>query len=100
MLQQMYRLPDVIKVTGLSRSSIYLAISKNQFPKPIKIPFYTRCHQFLWENCGLAASPILVWLVDPSMHIAIGYNFVGHLFRTHLDYIQCLGAIQLHLMGI
>lgn len=37
MLQQMYRLPDVIKVTGLSRSSIYLAISKNQFPKPIKI---------------------------------------------------------------
>ena len=37
MLQQMYRLPDVIKVTGLSRSSIYLAISKNQFPKPIKL---------------------------------------------------------------
>ena len=37
MLQQMYRLPDVIKVTGLSRSSIYLAISKNQFPKRLKL---------------------------------------------------------------
>ena len=37
MLKQIYRFPDVIKLTGLSRSSIYLAISKEQFPKPIKI---------------------------------------------------------------
>ena len=37
MLKQIYRLPDVMKLTGLSRSSIYLAVSKEEFPKPIKI---------------------------------------------------------------
>ena len=37
MLKQIYRFPEVMKITGLSRSSIYLAISKEQFPKPIKI---------------------------------------------------------------
>ena len=37
MLKQIYRFPDVMKLTGLSRSSIYLAVSKNEFPKPIKL---------------------------------------------------------------
>ncbi len=31
------RLPEVKSVTGLSRSSIYLSISKNEFPKPIRL---------------------------------------------------------------
>ena len=31
------RLPAVIEKTGLSRSSIYAFIAKDQFPKPIKI---------------------------------------------------------------
>ena len=37
MLKQIYRFPEVMKLTGLSRSSIYLAVSKEEFPKPIKI---------------------------------------------------------------
>ena len=37
MIKKMYRLPEVMTVTGLSRSSIYLRISTNEFPKPIKI---------------------------------------------------------------
>ena len=37
MIKSIYRLPDVMKVTGLSRSSIYLAVSKDKFPKPMKI---------------------------------------------------------------
>ena len=37
MLKQIYRFPEVMKPTGLSRSSIYLAVSKEEFPKPIKI---------------------------------------------------------------
>ena len=37
MLKQIYRFPEVMKLTGLSRSSIYLAVSKEKFPKPIKI---------------------------------------------------------------
>lgn len=33
----MIRLPEVMKLTGKSRSSIYLDISKEKFPKPYKI---------------------------------------------------------------
>lgn len=37
MIKRIYRLPDVMNWTGLSRSSIYLRVSTNEFPKPIKI---------------------------------------------------------------
>ena len=37
MIKKIYRLPDVTSITGLSRSSIYLRVSTNEFPKPIKI---------------------------------------------------------------
>lgn len=36
-LQQMLRRPDVERVTGLSRSSIYLRIANGSFPKPISL---------------------------------------------------------------
>lgn len=31
------RLPEVIRQTGLSRSSIYLRIANNEFPQPISL---------------------------------------------------------------
>ena len=37
MIKKMYRLPEVMDMTGLSRSSIYLRVSTNEFPKPVKI---------------------------------------------------------------
>ena len=37
MIKKIYRLPDVMNMTGLSRSSIYLRVSTNEFPKPVKI---------------------------------------------------------------
>jgi len=37
MVKKIYRLPEVISLTGLSRSSIYLRISVQEFPKPLKI---------------------------------------------------------------
>ena len=37
MIKKIYRLPDVMNITGLSRSSIYLRISSNEFPKPVKL---------------------------------------------------------------
>lgn len=37
MSKKVLRLPSVIELTGLSRSSIYLKIHANQFPKPIHL---------------------------------------------------------------
>ena len=37
MIKKIYRLPDVMHMTGLSRSSMYLRISTDEFPKPVKI---------------------------------------------------------------
>ena len=37
MIKKIYRLPEVMTMTGLSRSSIYLRISTNEFPKPVKL---------------------------------------------------------------
>ena len=37
MSQRIIRLPEVIQKTGLSRSSIYLRMSKQEFPKSISI---------------------------------------------------------------
>ena len=31
------RLPEVISKTGLSRSTIYLRVSRNEFPKPVNL---------------------------------------------------------------
>ena len=37
MLESLLRRPDVEAITGLSRSSIYAAMSRGEFPRPIKI---------------------------------------------------------------
>ena len=37
MLKKIYRLSEITKITGLGRSSIYLALSKGEFPKPIRL---------------------------------------------------------------
>lgn len=37
MVNKVLRLPQVISLTGLSRSTIYLRISNNEFPKPISL---------------------------------------------------------------
>jgi prophage regulatory protein len=36
-LQKFIKLPEVIKITGKSRSSIYSSIPKGLFPAPLKI---------------------------------------------------------------
>lgn len=37
MVYQILRLPEIKRLTGLSRSTIYLRISKDQFPRPISL---------------------------------------------------------------
>ena len=51
MVKKIYRLPEVMSLTGLSRSSIYLRISVEEFPKPIKIG----CRAVGWSEDSLIA---------------------------------------------
>jgi len=51
MQQRILRLPEVINRTGLSRSSIYLMISKNQFPSQINLG--ERMMGFLEEDVNI-----------------------------------------------
>ncbi|MCM2972896.1 AlpA family transcriptional regulator [Larsenimonas suaedae] len=37
MTNKILRLPDVMNYTGLARSTIYLRIAENNFPKPIPL---------------------------------------------------------------
>ena len=37
MFYKIIRLPEVVKITGLSRSTIYLRMSKGDFPKSISL---------------------------------------------------------------
>ena len=36
-MTKVIKLPEVIKITALSRSTIYSYIQKNSFPKPVRI---------------------------------------------------------------
>ncbi|WP_371762633.1 helix-turn-helix transcriptional regulator [Massilia sp.] len=54
---RMIKLPEVISMTGLSRSSIYLLIKKGNFPPQIKLS--TRSSGWLWReiNSWLESRP-------------------------------------------
>lgn len=41
MSEQILKLPDVIKVTGLARSTVYKLISEDSFPKQIKLTSFS-----------------------------------------------------------
>lgn len=37
MTKQVYRRPDVERITGLSRSTLYAMMAEGTFPKPVKL---------------------------------------------------------------
>ena len=43
------RIKDVVRMTGLSRSTIYRLIAKNQFPKQFKISM----HSIAWRTSAI-----------------------------------------------
>jgi prophage regulatory protein len=44
---RLLRLPEVLHLTGLSRSTIYLMAQRGTFPKPVKITGYASGWRFL-----------------------------------------------------
>lgn len=60
MSHKIIRLPDVIKMTGLSRSTIYLRMSKGDFPQSISLGEravgWLEADVELWLDACVAAS--------------------------------------------
>ena len=56
-IDRMIKLPEVIRMTGLSRSSIYLLIKKGNFPSQVKLS--TRSSGWHWReiNSWLESRP-------------------------------------------
>lgn len=59
MSQSILRLPAVKSRTGLSRSSIYLKISKNEFPKPVSLGM---------RSVGWLENEISAWIDSRIQH--------------------------------
>jgi len=55
MTEKILRLPEMLEMTGMKRSTVYEKIKKNQFPKPI--PLTERCS-------GWLESEVLSWIND------------------------------------
>lgn len=55
MSEQILKLPEVIRTTGLARSTIYKLISENRFPKQIKLTSF---------SSGWLKSEINQWLEE------------------------------------
>jgi predicted DNA-binding transcriptional regulator AlpA len=62
MSEQILKMPEVIKATGLARSTIYKLISENRFPKQIKLTSF---------SSGWLQSEVDSWV---SERIAISRN--------------------------
>jgi prophage regulatory protein len=63
------RLPDVMKATGLSRSSIYSFVKESTFPKPRKLSA---------RAVGWLQSDIEAWIVQRVEHSATPLMFAEH----------------------
>jgi len=59
MSEQILKLPDVIKATGLARSTIYKLISENRFPQQIKLTSF---------SSGWLQSEINRWIEERIAH--------------------------------
>lgn len=44
-MQRLIRLPEVVKMTSLPKSSIYLKIKNDEFPRPVKTGVRSRAWQ-------------------------------------------------------
>lgn len=52
-----YRLPDVLRITGLSRPTLYRRIAASRFPRPVHLG---------GRACGWAHAALQDWIADPE----------------------------------
>lgn len=55
-----YRLPDVVRITALSRSTIYRRIAEGRFPQPVSLG---------GKASGWARGELQRWIDDPAGYV-------------------------------
>lgn len=58
-----YRMRDVIRITSLSRPTLYRRIAAGRFPAPIKLG---------GRACGWTSESLAAWIQDPDGYLATG----------------------------
>jgi prophage regulatory protein len=64
---EIWRLPKVLERTGISRTKLYDLISKNDFPRQIKLGIGPKSRSVGWRSCD-----VMQWLDQQA--VAAGYN--------------------------
>lgn len=64
---EIWRLPKVLNRTGLSRTTLYSLISKNDFPRQIRLGRDAKSRSVGWRSCD-----VMQWLDQQAA--AAGYN--------------------------
>ena len=60
-----YRLPDVLRITGLSRPTLYRRIAACRFPRPVQLG---------GRACGWAHASLQDWIADPESYRSPGFQ--------------------------
>ena len=57
-----YRMADLVRITGLSRATLYRRIDDGRFPPPVHLG---------GRACGWRASALQAWIDDPEGYAAL-----------------------------
>lgn len=57
-----YRMADLVRITGLSRATLYRRIDEGRFPPPVHLG---------GRACGWRASALQEWIDDPEGYAAL-----------------------------
>jgi predicted DNA-binding transcriptional regulator AlpA len=65
-----FRLPDVLRITALSRPTLYRRIAANRFPPPVHLG---------GRACGWSAAALQKWVADPTGYVEAPVLIAGSL---------------------
>lgn len=57
-----YRMTDVVRITGLSRATVYRRIAEGRFPPPVHLG---------GRACGWRVAALQAWIDDPEGYAAL-----------------------------
>lgn len=81
-----FRMADVIRITALSRATLYRRIAEGKFPPPVHLG---------GRACGWPPAALQAWIDDPERYVACQATAVaiGHAARARLRGTLTTGAL-------